>query len=68
MFLVTVLLFIACVLVVNGDIIDQYKIVETTNGQIRGIKNATFLKSAPYYSFKGIPYAKPPVDDRRFKV
>lgn len=65
---VRVLFFIASVLVVNGELSDQYKTVETTNGRIRGIKNVTFLKSAPYYAYKGIPYAKPPIGDLRFKV
>lgn len=68
MFSVRVFSFIACVLVVNGELVDQYKTVETTDGRIRGIKNVTFLKRAPYYSYKGIPYAKPPIGDLRFKV
>ncbi|XP_055303123.1 carboxylic ester hydrolase-like [Sitodiplosis mosellana] len=46
----------------------QYKIVETLNGQIRGIERRTLLKGVPFYSFKGIPYAKPPVGDLRLKA
>lgn len=54
--------------VLNETIADQYKIVETFNGKIRGIQKLTFLNKIPFYSFKGIPYAKSPTGDLRFKV
>ena len=54
-------------LVGNGSA-DQYKIVDSDNGQIRGIKSTTLLKGDSYYAFKGIPYAKPPIGELRFKV
>lgn len=41
--------------------------VSTPSGRLRGL----FLKSTEgddYYSFKGIPYAKPPIGDLRFQV
>lgn len=47
---------------------DEHKIVETNSGRIRGLRKTTLLKKIPYYSFKGIPYAKPPIGDLRFKV
>lgn len=47
---------------------DEYKVVETNNGQVRGLRKTTLLKNITFYSFKGIPYAKPPVDELRFKV
>lgn len=47
---------------------DQYKVIETINGAVRGIRNTTLLKGITFYSFKGIPYAKSPIDDLRFKV
>lgn len=47
---------------------DQYKIVDTENGKVRGIKSTSLLKGDPFYAFKGIPYAKPPLGDLRFKV
>lgn len=37
----------------------------------KGILNGRILKSRnerPYYSFTGIPYAKPPVGELRFEV
>lgn len=41
--------------------------LETTNGKIKG----QILKSRdgrPFYSYTGIPYAKPPIGELRFKV
>lgn len=52
--------------IVNGD--DDFKTVDTNDGAIRGRRSTTFLKNTPFYSFKGIPYAKPPVGNLRFKV
>lgn len=66
MFTVQILLFIfafAC-----GGLADQYKTVDTDNGKVRGIKSTSLLKGDPYYAFKGVPYAKPPLGDLRFKV
>lgn len=48
----------------NSDI----TVVNTVNGLVRGKKFLTLYESKPYYSFKGIPYAKPPLGDLRFKV
>lgn len=62
------LLFVALICVVNGESENQYKIVETTNGRVRGIRNTTLLNGLPFYAFKGIPYGKAPIDDLRFKV
>lgn len=47
---------------------DQYRIVETKYGQIRGLKRTTLLEKVDYYAFRGIPYAKAPIGPRRFKV
>ena len=47
---------------------DKYKIVETDNGPIRGERNITLINGVVFYSFRGIPYAKPPIGDLRFKV
>lgn len=47
---------------------DQHRIVETKYGQIRGFKRTSFLDKVDYYSYLGIPYAKAPLGQRRFKV
>lgn len=47
---------------------EKYKIVETDNGPIRGVRNFTLLNGMPFYSFRGIPYAKSPTGELRFKV
>jgi carboxylesterase type B len=41
-------------------------IVTTLNGQLQGIReNSGFFHT--FYAFKGIPFAKPPTDDLRFR-
>lgn len=42
-------------------------IVEVHQGKLKGEKCNTVNESV-YYTFKKIPYAKPPVDDLRFSV
>ncbi|XP_055308325.1 esterase B1-like [Sitodiplosis mosellana] len=54
--------------VVIGISTEQYKIVETQNGPVRGVLETTILKKVSYYSFKGIPFAKPPIGDLRLKA
>lgn len=46
----------------------EFSIVETRNGRIRGKLNRTLLEKRLFYSYRGIPFAKPPVDELRFKV
>lgn len=60
-------IFLFSCAIISG-LADQYKIVNTDNGKVRGIKSSTLLKGNPYYAFKGIPYAKPPLGGLRFKV
>lgn len=64
--LLGVLLISVTITATSAD--DEHKIIETKNGQIRGLRKTTLLKKVPYDSFKGIPYAKPPIGDLRFKV
>lgn len=47
---------------------DQYRTIETKYGQIRGFKRTSLLEKVDFYSFLGIPYAKAPIDQLRFKV
>lgn len=42
--------------------------VQTNDGGVRGIYETSRLTEKSFYAFRGIPYAKPPIDDRRFKV
>ncbi len=42
-------------------------IVDTNYGPVRGLKR-TSVVGEQYYSFRGIPYAKAPIGDLRFKV
>lgn len=44
------------------------KIVQTANGVIRGIRLTSERKNVDFHAFRGIPYAKPPLGDLRFKV
>lgn len=46
-----------------GDVI-----VNTIYGKVNGEQLTTILDKKIYYSFKGIPYAAPPLGDLRFKV
>lgn len=61
-------LIVAIIFAVNGELFTKYKVIETVNGKIRGILNTTLLNGVPFYSFRGIPYAKPPIGNLRFKV
>lgn len=37
-------------------------------GTVSGLEENTIFQEKSYYSFKGIPYAKPPTGELRFKV
>lgn len=43
-------------------------IVKTESGRIRGVQQTTVLNNKKFIAYKGIPYAKPPVGNLRFKV
>lgn len=49
-------------------IIDENSVVYTENGGLRGRQQFTLFENRPYYAFKGIPYARPPLAELRFKV
>lgn len=55
---------------VNSETLNDlfYKTVETKYGAVRGLVKKTLLHQKTYYSFRGIPFAKPPVDELRFKA
>lgn len=52
-------------IVVNNE---PHQIVQTQYGTIRGRENVTLFDGRIYYSYRGIPYGKPPVNELRFKV
>lgn len=58
----------ALILLGVAEAYEKYKIVETDDGPIRGVRNFTLLNGMPFYSYKGIPYAKAPTGELRFKV
>lgn len=51
-----------------NTIIDQFQTINTENGPIRGQLMSTIYDAKPFYSFRGVPFAKPPINDLRFKV
>lgn len=46
----------------------EFRVIDTSDGAVRGVKNTTWWKNVDYYSFKGIPYAEKPIGRLRFKV
>lgn len=56
---------IICILFLSTVYCDS--VVKTTKGEIKG-QSLKSRNGRDYHSFTGIPYAKPPVDDLRFKV
>lgn len=47
---------------------NSYRIAYTRNGYIRGIRYWSLPNYRAYYSYLGIPYAEPPINDLRFRV
>lgn len=46
----------------------EYATIETESGQIRGQLHRSLFDQKYFYSFRGVPFAKPPVEKLRFKV
>ncbi|XP_060657746.1 esterase B1 isoform X1 [Drosophila nasuta] len=44
------------------------KVLETKCGKVKGMERKTFYDGESYYSFEGIPYAKPPIGELRFRA
>ncbi|XP_016980680.2 esterase B1 [Drosophila rhopaloa] len=58
-----------------GHKVQQYRLstghtvtLDTKFGQVRGLQRKTVYDEEPYFSFEGIPYAKPPVGELRFRA
>lgn len=56
-------------IIANSENVDDvvYKTVETEYGAVRGLMNQTILHQKSYFGFRGIPFAKPPIRELRFK-
>ena len=61
------LLFSAIAISANNNA-PEYQVVQTTDGLVRGKIATTIIENREFYEFKGIPFAKPPVGNLRFKV
>lgn len=60
--------FVLCGFVVVWVCADQDVQLEIPQGILKGLKTETILHNKPYYSFKGIPYAKPNVGAQKFQL
>lgn len=72
---VVTFVFICCVIKTTIHCLDNdddgdsvYCTINTNSGRIRGKQNQTLFDKIPYFSFRGIPFAQPPIGDLRFKV
>lgn len=61
-------MFIVAAVGINGIFCDDIKVVNTNDGDVRGLRKTTIRKNVDYYSFKGIPYAEAPIGELRLKV
>lgn len=65
-FLVLSLVFMSST--AKSELNDEFEVIETNDGKVRGVRQKTLLQNVDFYSFKGIPYAKSPTGELRFKV
>lgn len=63
-----VLLISSLAQIYAATIDDDFKVINIESGKIRGKLLPSFLDQRKFYSFRGIPYAKPPLGELRFKV
>ncbi|KAG8298340.1 hypothetical protein J6590_016228 [Homalodisca vitripennis] len=47
---------------------EESVILQTRLGRLKGLVQQSVLTGKPYYSFRGIPYGKPPLGELRFKA
>lgn len=55
------------VLTLNNADIQRTSVVQTNSGPVQGAALTTVWNGIEYSSFKGIPYASPPIGNRRFR-
>lgn len=46
----------------------KFNVIDTEYGLIKGQLLLTKYDAKPYYSYRGIPYTMPPLNELRFKV
>lgn len=63
-------LIILCCISENiaGRLTKEDLVVRTEYGLVRGQKENTLFEERSFYAFRGIPYAKPPLNDLRLMV
>lgn len=66
--LATLVVVLGTVSYLNADVATPYNdlVINTEGGQVRGIEERTSLLGDRYFSWKGIPFAEPPVGNLRF--
>lgn len=64
--ILAITIFAICI--VRSETSTNFKTIQTRNGKVRGIRKTTLIHKVVFYSFKGIPYAKSPTGELRFKV
>lgn len=62
------LVLVCCILLPSIYASDEYVVVQSESGPIRGKSAITLFEDKQYYAFKGIPYAEAPTGVNRFKV
>lgn len=60
--------FVFCAFMVAWINAEEDIQLEIPQGFLKGLKTNTVLENKPYFSFKGIPYAKPNVGVNKFQV
>lgn len=60
--------FVFCAFMIIWAKAQQDIQLEVPQGFLKGLKTTTVMQNRPYYSFKGIPYAKPNIGLNKFQV
>lgn len=58
---------VACSVIDNRSSAFNNLVINTQGGQVQGIEERAGLTGVRYFSWKGIPYAEPPVGNLRFR-
>lgn len=64
---ITLSIFFSVLTLSNADV-QRTSVVQTNSGPVQGATLTTAWNGIEYSSFKGIPYAAPPIGNRRFRV